>query len=299
MNAPVQTLSTAKRALTGAQVGVPPRHVSFTYPHDAARYCFYDGNPLASLLFVVFSGIFPPGERFFMDTVRHFRERVSDPVLKAQVAGFMGQEALHGREHDRLNDFFRARGIDVATPERLVQWGLDQLRRLPPRQQLACTCAMEHFTAHLAEAWLTDDLFRRQADPRMLQLWSWHALEEMEHKSVAFDVFEQVGGTVHERRLAMLLILAVMAPPIFASWIALIARERQLFNVRANRRGLRVLFGRQGFISQLMKHMPAFARRDFHPREQETAGLETIWREKLFGLQGELREAFTNREAMA
>lgn len=86
-----------QRALTGAQVGIPPRHIDFRFSTEEQRYFFFDKNPLASLLFVVFSGIFPPGERFFMESVRAFRDRIEDPVLKAQVSGFMGQEALHGR----------------------------------------------------------------------------------------------------------------------------------------------------------------------------------------------------------
>lgn len=286
------------RLLSGAQVGIPPRHMSFDFPADAERYFFYDGNPLASLFFVVLSGIFPPGERFFVESVRHFRDRVSDPVLKAQVAGFIGQEALHGREHDRLNEFFAARGLSVDIPERCVIWGLRQLERLPPRLQLACTTTMEHFTAHLAEAWLTDMAFRDGADPEMLKLWSWHALEELEHKSVAYDVFEQVGGTRRDRRLAAALVLAAIGLPVLAGYGVLLAKEGQLFNLRENRRGACALFGRRGFISKLLPHMPQFWRAGFHPRQQDTEALEAAWRERLFGFYGELNAEFRNREAV-
>lgn len=287
------------RALTGAQVGIPPRHMDFSFPDDAERYFAFGNNPVASLLFVVFSGVFPPGERFFMASVRHFRERISDPVLRAEVAGFMGQEALHGREHDKLNDYFRARGLDVDTPDRFVKFGLRQLERFPPRLQLACTTMMEHFTAHLAEQWLTHREFAETSDPQMLKLWYWHALEELEHKSVAYDVFEQMGGTLAERRQAVALIAAFLLPPILASWLVLIARERQLGNWRANARGLRALFGREGFITGVLREMPAYLRRGFHPGQQRTGALEQAWRERLFGDNGELRSEFTNRAAVA
>ncbi len=287
------------RILSGAQVGIPPRHMSFSFPAEADRYFFFNQNPLASLMFVVFSGIFPPGERFFVESVRHFRNQISDPTLKAQVAGFIGQEALHGREHDRLNSFFAERKLAVDIPERYVKWGLSQLENLSPRLQLACTTMMEHFTAHLAEQWLTHEEFRSSSDGEMLKLWYWHALEELEHKSVAYDVFEQVGGTVAERRIALGLIIALMAPPIIASWGVLLIKEGQLLNVRENARGLRALFGKRGFISGILKHMPAYLKPGFHPSQQQTQALEREWREKLFGQYGELLQEFSNREALA
>ncbi|MFT3857900.1 MAG: metal-dependent hydrolase [Aquabacterium sp.] len=285
------------RALTGAQVGIPPRHIDFKFPQNAQRYAFYDHNPLASLLFVVFSGIFPPGERFFMESVRHFRDQIQDPVLKAQVSGFMGQEALHGREHERLNDLFRARGLDVDLPARYVRFGLRQLERFSPRLQLACTTMMEHFTAHLAEQWLTDKALSESSDPEMLKLWYWHALEELEHKSVAYDVFDLIGGTQKERKQAGWLVGIFVMLPVAASWLHLLIKEGQLFNAKENRRGWKALFGRGALISKVLRHMPSYWRRNFHPSQQKTKAIEEAWRMRLFGPQGELVDVYRNPKA--
>lgn len=299
MSTAIQTPSSpVSRALTGAQVGIPPRHMNFRFPETAERYFAFNNNALASQLFVVFSGIFPPGERFFMESVRHFRERISDPVLRAEVAGFMGQEALHGREHDKLNDYFRARGLDPDLPDRFVRFGLRQLENFSPRLQLACTTAMEHFTAHLAEQWLSHTEFASTSDAEMLKLWYWHAVEELEHKSVAYDVFEQVGGTLAERRAAVVMLAVFMAPPILASWLLLVAKERQLGNVRENVRGLKALFGRNGFLTPVFKSIPAYLRPGFHPSQQQTADLEAEWKQRLFAEDGLLGEEFGNRKAV-
>jgi predicted metal-dependent hydrolase len=288
------------RALTSAQVGIPPRHIDFRFPEGTQqRYFFYDQNPFASLIFVVFSGIFPPGERFFMASVRHFRDRVTDPVLKAQVSGFMGQEALHGREHDRLNDMFRELGFDVDLPARYVGFGLRQLERFSPRLQLACTTMMEHFTAHLAEQWLTDKALAASSDTEMLKLWYWHALEELEHKSVAYDVFELIGGTQKERRQAGWLVAVFVLLPVLAAMLRLMVKEGQLFNGRENRRGLKAMFGRGALLSEVLRHMPKFWRRKFHPSQQQTQQLEEAWRTRLFGPQGELLDVYRNPKAVA
>lgn len=291
--------TTATRSLTGAQVGIPPRHIDFQFPRSADRYFFYDNNALASLLFVVFSGAFPPGERFFMESVRRFRDQIQDPVLKAQVSGFMGQEALHGREHDRLNQLFRERGLDVDLPARYVRFGLRQLERFSPRLQLACTTMMEHFTAHLAEEWLTNKALTESSDPEMLKLWYWHALEELEHKSVAYDVFELIGGTQKERKQAGWLVGLFVMPPLVVAWLRLLIKEGQLFNRAENRRGLQALFGRRALITNVLCHMPKFWRRRFHPRQQETRALEDAWRARLFGPQGELTAVYRNPQTQA
>lgn len=115
----------------------------------------------------------------FVESVRHFRDRVSDPELKAAISGFIGQEAIHSREHARLNEYLLERGIDTKTPEKAVKFGLSLLERLPPKQQLACTTLMEHFTALLAEQLLTDEDFTSKFDPEFLPMWQWHALEEL------------------------------------------------------------------------------------------------------------------------
>lgn len=289
--------ATRSRKSAGASVGIPPRQMDFRIPEDSPRY-FYDNNATATLFFAMLSGFFPPGERFFMESVRHFRDRITDEKLKAEVSGFMGQEAIHGREHDRLNELLTSRGIDMSVPDKMVKLGIWLLEQLPPSQQLACTTYMEHFTALLAQRLLTDADFRSKADPEMIKLWQWHALEELEHKAVAYDVYETIGNSQRERLLAAPCVMVALTPVVLLSWSWLVVREGKATDIGDIRRGLNMLFGLNGFVTRILPKMPLFHRKRFHPAKHDTRALEKEWRERLFGENGALRNEFRNREAV-
>ncbi len=292
MNAVATPRKSSPRKLAGTSVGIPPRQLNFRIP-QAPRY-FLDDNATATTFIAVLSAFFPPGEDFFVESVRRFRDRIDDPQLKAEVSGFIGQEAIHGREHERLNEMFLEQGIDITVPDRAVKAALWVLERLPHRQQLACTTFMEHFTALLGEQLLTDENFRSSAHGEMLQLWLWHALEELEHKAVAYDVYETVGNRRLERILAYPLVAGTMLPAVFASWGWLLAREGKLGDRDDIRHGFAMMLGRSGLIGKILPKMGLFARKDFHPSKRNTKALEQTWRERLFGEGGTLREQVKN-----
>ncbi|WP_296031575.1 metal-dependent hydrolase [uncultured Alcanivorax sp.] len=292
MNA-VTRLGSKARRLAGATVGIPPRQINFRFRADSPRYMYGD-NATASLHFAVLSGFFPPGEMFFVESVRRYRGRISDQRLKAEVSGFIGQEAIHSREHERLNAFLKERNIDTRVAEQSVKAGLWLLSRLPASQQLACTTFMEHFTASLAEQLLTDEDFRRRADPELLALWEWHALEELEHKSVTYDVYNLIGNRWYQRLLAMPLVLGSLTPGLLISWAWMVAREGKAADWKDIAEGLSLLLGKKGFITKIMPLMPEYFARDFHPGQRDTAALEKVWREKLFGEHGELLDVWGN-----
>lgn len=289
--------TSSTRKLTSAAVGIPPRLLDFNFAGKSKSY-FYADNAFATLFFAVLSGFFPPGERFFVDSVRHFRDQIDDPVLEAQVSGFIGQEAIHGREHDRMNAMFTDQGIAVSAADRSVKAGLALLKLLPPSQQLACTIFMEHFTAILGEELLSNKNFRRDADPEMLKIWTWHALEELEHKSVAFDVFNKVSGSYRERLLAGPLTVIALAPALVTSMLALLAKDKQLLSTTENARGANILFGKRGFFAHVPRRMTDFYRRSFHPTDDNTKALENEWRERLFGEHGTLLAEFKNKDKL-
>jgi uncharacterized protein len=139
---------------------------------------------------------FPIGEAYFINSVRHYLNRIKDPVLREQAERFIYQEAMHSKEHGRANQElkrFHAYGREV---ERLIVPMLAFSRRFVPRAlQLATTCALEHFTAMLADVLLRDQQrFIADSDPPFVALWLWHAVEETEHKAVCFDVYQHVCG---------------------------------------------------------------------------------------------------------
>jgi predicted metal-dependent hydrolase len=185
---------------------VPTRRVSFDYPlADLPKHFARDGDLVSSHLIPVLSSMFPDGEDFFVRSVRNYRDQVQDPDLKRQVAGFIGQEAIHGREHRAFNDRLAELGYPVKTFERFTKRGLEiRERLLPPSSNLAATAALEHFTATLAELILSNpearDMIGNQA---VTDLFVWHALEESEHKAVAFDVYKAVGGSERLRTFTM------------------------------------------------------------------------------------------------
>ena len=138
---------------------------------------------------------FPEGERFFIHTVRHYRDHIHESELKKAVTAFIGQEAMHGREHDEHNRLLDKAGLPAAELEKQVRKFLDLLEaKLPPSAQLSITIAQEHFTAIMSEIVLTDPRILAGADAHLKAMWRWHALEETEHKAVAFDVYEAVMG---------------------------------------------------------------------------------------------------------
>ncbi|HSW12898.1 MAG TPA: metal-dependent hydrolase [Solimonas sp.] len=138
---------------------------------------------------------FPEGERFFIHTVRHYRDRITDPELQEAVTAFIGQEAMHGREHEDYNRLLAEAGLPAKAVEAQVTRFLDMLKaRLPPSAQLSITIAQEHFTAIVSDLVLTDPRMIEGADRHLSALWRWHALEETEHKAVAFDVYETAVG---------------------------------------------------------------------------------------------------------
>ena len=284
------------KKLSGALVGIPPRHINFQFPDSIPKY-FYAGNATATTFFAMLSGFFPPGERYFMESVRHFRGQVKEESLRAAISGFMGQEAIHGREHDRLNQILAEYGYDMQSPDRFVKIGLAILEKLPPSTRLAATTFMEHFTALLAEQLLEDENFVRQADPEMLKIWQWHALEELEHKSVAYDVYELIGNSRTERVAAALASMVVLLPMLGITWSWMLVKDGQLGNISDNVKGLNILLGRNGFVSQILSRLPEFIQPDFHPDQHDTKGLEKLWREKLFAEGGQLHELYSNPAA--
>ena len=243
------TVAKTSNSLNGASVGIPPRHIDFNFPQSIPKY-FYAGNATATTFFAMLSGFFPPGERYFMDSVRHFRDRVTDKEQRAAISGFMGQEAIHGREHERL-----------------------------------------------AEQLLEDKDFQGLADPEMIKIWQWHALEELEHKSVAYDVYELVGNRYSERVAATAASLVVLLPMLGVTWAWMLARDGKLGSIKDNAKGLNMLFGRKGFVSKILPRLPEFTQRHFHPGNHDTRHLEQAWRERLFAEGGELFDVYKNRVA--
>lgn len=290
------TTKANRRQPAGARVGIPPRQMDFRM--DATSRYFYDDNATATLFFAMLSSWFPPGERFFMNSVRNYRDLVQDVRLKDQVSGFMGQEAIHGREHDRLNALLEQRGIDLRFPVAAVKLGLGLLERLPKSTQIAATTFMEHFTALLAEELLENPQFAERADPEMIKLWQWHAFEELEHKAVAYDVYELVGNSRIERTAAAAAVVVTLVPAVFLSWAWLVAREGKASDVTDIGKGLNLLFGRRGFVTGILPKLPLFLAKHFHPAQHDTRALEAKWAKAMFGDNGFLNTYFKNRSAV-
>src|SRR3954466_16062859 len=164
---------------------VPTRRISFEESlRDLPKHFADDGDLVLSHVAASLSAVFPDGEDFFVRSVRNFRDQIVDPELKRQVAGFIGQEAMHGREHRTFNDRLDELGYPTKRFERFTKKGLAiRERMLSPKSNLAATAALEHFTATLAELVLTNpDVRAMFGHDEVRNLFMWHALEESEHK---------------------------------------------------------------------------------------------------------------------
>ncbi|NLA36693.1 MAG: metal-dependent hydrolase [Actinobacteria bacterium] len=279
---------------------MPVRRTSFEESlRDIPKHWAQDGNIFLSHLGVAMSGVFPDGEDFFVKSVRHFRDQITDPALKKQVAGFIGQESVHGREHRVLNRRFAELGYRSAEIEAMTKKALAfRWRVSKPITCLAITAALEHFTAALAEELLSNDEFRSMfGHPAVEDVFMWHALEESEHKAVAFDVYRAVGGTERLRVNAMRFIRIGFIVSTVVVMALGILRDPAARDLKRLRRDFSA-FRRSPIIDpRLWAILKEYDRPGFHPNDRDTVTLTAKWREKLFGAEGELNHVLANSAA--
>ncbi len=221
---------------------------------------------------------FPEGERYFIHTVRHYRDRISDPVLQKAVVAFIGQEAMHGREHEEYNRLLAESGLPAKAVEAQVKRFLDALKAwLPASAQLSVTIAQEHFTAIVADLVLNDPRMIAGADRQLSALWRWHALEETEHKAVAFDVYETVMGRGLKayalRSGSMVLTTAGFLVLVLFYQQQLLKADAQAPRWRGLGRFTRFMFASPALLPRLALPWLGYFRPGFHPWDHDNRHL--------------------------
>lgn len=265
---------------------IVPRRVQVQFPPLPTKPLdWYDHSPAITEWFHALSVTFPAGETFFINSVRHFAPVLEKehPELWRNVQLFFKQEGMHTAVHERWN-----RRIEhefkhpMAELEEHVDAKLQEASsRLPPLTQLAITACLEHFTSGLGQIMLGtaigQKLMQKSAEPYR-SLLAWHAVEELEHKSVAFDVYNAMGGGFLKRTMVMLWIVA----PIFLFrttqiWYKLISNRPNVSKIRACFSLLQFLLVSPGALTRFLPHYLKWFNPWYHPSHDDDTKVIARW----------------------
>lgn len=272
----------ARPAAKPAHVRITPQRKDFDFS-DVPRHWF-DNDPVLSHFLNALSLTFPDGERLFVDSVRAFRDRVDDPVRQQEISGFIGQEAMHSLEHDSFNRMLAEQGYreQAEGGQALAQQMIDRARqRLSKELQLAVTAGLEHITAILADRLLSDPTVLERIDPSVRQLWLWHAIEETEHKGVAYDLYQDVSGDYRQRvRTFLFASLALASYTSTYTW-AFLKKDGLQRKPLTVAKGVWKLVGINGLLLPVIPAYLRYLRPGFHPWQHDNSALIEKWRELL------------------
>jgi predicted metal-dependent hydrolase len=259
-------------------IGITVRRLQFN--PQAIRRHYFANSPVMSHLLTALSSTFPIGEQFFVHSVRNVRDKVKDENLQAQIAAFIGQEAMHSKAHAEFNAAWRSEDYNLDRFQAWLARKDDYVKNLHPKIQLAITCAFEHFTALLGGYILRHPEVLATLDEDAAKLWVWHAIEEIEHRAVAFDVYQAVYGDDKIRRRIMRSVTTGFASLTLYSATRLFLQDKKksLPKVGGNIFGF-YLLGKM--FLQLAPEYLAYFKTDFHPSEIDYTKLVIYWKQRL------------------
>ncbi|GAU66803.1 hypothetical protein SSP35_03_04510 [Streptomyces sp. NBRC 110611] len=265
---------------------ITPRRVTFDWRETPLLWI--PDEPTATHVINVLHLLLPAGERWFVKVFKEALPLVRDGQLRKDVKGFMGQEATHSLQHSYVLDHLARQGLDTSPYTRHVDFLFDHLLgEQPPlgipvaqrewlRFRLSLIAAIEQFTAVLGN-WVlaADGLDRARPDPVMLDLLRWHGAEEVEHRAVAFDMYQHTGGPDPARYARRILGMAVTAPVLLYLWgwgtAYLLRHDPQLatpsrYSLHQHNRAVR-----KGLLPtwrELGAAIPRYLRRSYHPSQE-------------------------------
>jgi predicted metal-dependent hydrolase len=264
-----------------AQMDIPGRKMEFKFDLDSLPRYWHGGDIFKTTYMNALSSLFPEGERMFIDAVRDHRHLITDEKLLEQVKGFIKQEAIHGHEHSQFNKYLDKLGYPASKIEAFEKKEKSWMRKsISARIRLAITSAVEHFTAIMADDILTNPKSTEGMDEKFKALWKWHAIEETEHKAVAFDVYQQTGGGYVLRVFAMFMVTIMFCAKVSAVQAIYLWKDGKLFSPKVWWQGLKMYFGKNSLIKNIWSDYVDYYRPSFHPWDHDNRALLQEWIDK-------------------
>lgn len=266
---------------TPETITISPRDIKFDVK-AAKQGHWLGGDPVGTAVLNALSLTFPDGERMFMDSVKAYRSELDGKLLQ-DVRDFIAQEAIHSREHHLLNELIDREKYPVDEIEAEVRERVKFARDGGPMRMLIGTICLEHFTAMMA------DLMQEQAhmfegtDPEIEAMWRWHAMEETEHKAVAYDVYQEVtkdwpGLKRYMRRCISMLIISSNFTTNIANFAAKLLQADGYSEKEARKAVKRYLWKSPSLFGKGWKAWLAWFRPGFHPWDHDNTALMADWK---------------------
>lgn len=254
------------------------RRLKFNFPNPIPKY--WNGGDLGrSYLFNAIAIIAPSFERLALYSVIAFKKEWQHWPQSSDIKAFIGQESAHGNAYEHYNQYFVQQGYQIQGIERMIQktfLGIGAC--LPKKMHLSITLAGEHLAAIMADLVLKDSQWLAKAQVHCGAIWRWHAIEEIEHKAVVFDVYQALKGGYWGRLWGM--VIATMAWGGFLTFNMgyMLKKDKGLLSFKAYRSLWSALLGKQGFFRALVKPYLAFFHPKFHPWQHNNRTLILHWR---------------------
>ena len=281
-----------------AGASFPVRRMQFDF--ESVPEYWMNGSAGLTHFMTALSALFPAGEKFFIDSVRavrNFPQIKDNEALQKEISAFIGQEAMHTHEHAGFNQSAQKYGHDVNLLENYTDKVIQGFRKTASfigkpfgvNQQmidLIGTTALEHFTATIASELLRNGHIQElMTDETMKTMWLWHAVEENEHKAVAYDVFEGVFGQGFKAYVArtggLVMAMAVLFV-VQTYFVARLLREDNKLNIESLKDIYTYAYSpSKGIITGMGREMLAYFKPGFHPNDLDTASLLETWKVKL------------------
>lgn len=258
---------------------IEPRHLQFTLSQNPDKY-WHSASDIKTYHFNALAIFLPQLEKMLVLSLKKGLRDVTCPTLRAEVASLVAQEAIHGRAFQRYSEQLVFQYYDC--PKQYSLWffrGLAViLNKISNTFHYALSAAGEHFTAIAADLFLRDPQWFEQVPAEHSAIWRWHCIEEIEHQSVAFDVYQSVNGNYFMRILGML-VMSLFFILLYIKPIWFMMKQDNKHKSRSfYQRALQYYWGKKGLVRALWKSYCAYFKPSFHPSQQQNEHLITQWK---------------------
>lgn len=259
---------------------IQPRRLRFHLTPPVPKF-WHSNSDIKTYHFNALAIFLPILERLVVLSIKKALKEVSSPKLKAEVTSLVAQEAIHGAEFSRINEDLILPHYPIHTSQyklRFFRIVAGLINQFSSTFHYALSAAGEHFTAISADLFLRNAIWFEGVDPVYSAIWRWHCIEEIEHKSVAFDVFKAQKGSYFIRILAMLIMTGVFSVLYLKPIWTMMKQDKNHINLKFYGRALKYYWGKNGLCRALFKPYLDYYKPSFHPTQHQNEQLIIKWK---------------------